>query len=175
MLRIFKTPKAVDAPAKVTKLAIGKPGGIDPETDRWETSVKVYCHACDVYLDHTNPQIAPLVDSVLLAQSASEQSAVAEWELEVQPCEHTLTLDQSTAQMIAQKSLASFTPPRVFSGNRNLRTSPKIQRHFISDIIIALTKYLQARQIVSPKFSNCILISWGFTYSYVKPILVDKR
>lgn len=106
MVRIFKTPKSVDEPVKVTKLAIGKPGGIDPEQDKWETSVKVYCHACDAFLDHTHQQISSMVDSVLLAQSAFEQSAVAEWELEINPCEHTLTLDQSGAQRIAEKSLA---------------------------------------------------------------------
>lgn len=55
VLRILKTPKAVDAPVQVTKLAIGRPGGVDPEADRWETSVKVYCHTCDAFLDYTHP------------------------------------------------------------------------------------------------------------------------
>ena len=77
----------------MTKVAIGKPGGIDAETDKYNTEVKVYCHACAKYLDHTNPQVAPLVDSILLAESAFNQSAVEEWELELKPCEHTLTLD----------------------------------------------------------------------------------
>ena len=66
----------------------------------------MYCHACDKYLNHQDPKVSPLVDSILLAQSAYQQSAVTEWELELQACEHTLTLDQTGAQKIAEKSLA---------------------------------------------------------------------
>ena len=107
VLQIFKTPKKVEGePVKVTKLAIGKPGGIDPEQDRFETAVKVWCHACQTHLDYTHPKISSMVDSVLLAQSAYESAAVTEWELEIKPCEHTLTLDQSQAVKIATKALA---------------------------------------------------------------------
>ena len=77
VVKIFKTPKKLDGEAvKVTKLAIGKPGGIDPETDKFDVSVKVYCYSCNKYLDHTLPQVASLVDSILLAQSAYDQSKV---------------------------------------------------------------------------------------------------
>jgi len=93
VMQIFKTPKKVNEPLKVTKLAIGKPGGIDAETDNWETSVNVWCHSCLTHLDHSHPQISSMVDSILLAQSAFESQAIGEWELEIQPCEHTLTLD----------------------------------------------------------------------------------
>jgi len=54
-------------PAQVTKLAIGKPGGIDADTDKYDTIVQVWCHACQRALDHTRPEVAPLVDSLLLA------------------------------------------------------------------------------------------------------------
>jgi hypothetical protein len=51
-MNIKKTAKAnIDMPTKVTKLAIGKPGGVDPETDRFDTSVTVYCNKCKKYLD----------------------------------------------------------------------------------------------------------------------------
>lgn len=107
VLKIQKVPKAKEGEAvKVTKLAIGKPGGIDPEVDKYDTIVRVFCFSCNAYLDHTNPKIQPLVDSILLAQSAYDQSAVQEWEMELKPCEHTLTLDQSTAKKIADKALA---------------------------------------------------------------------
>lgn len=107
VLRIWKVAKAQEGEAvAVTKLAIGKPGGIDPEVDKYDTIVKVFCFSCNAYLDHTNPKIQPLVDSVLLAQSAYDQGAVAEWEMELKPCEHTLTLDQSTSKKIASKELA---------------------------------------------------------------------
>jgi len=67
VLRIFKTPKTDIEEKKVTKLAIGKPGGVDAETDKFDTSVKVYCHACDTFIDHTIPEVASIVDSILLA------------------------------------------------------------------------------------------------------------
>jgi ubiquitin carboxyl-terminal hydrolase 5/13 len=93
-MNIKKTAKAnIDMPTKVTKLAIGKPGGVDPETDRFDTSVTVFCNKCKKYLDVQHAKIKPTVDSILLAQSANDQSMVAEWELELNPCEHTLTLD----------------------------------------------------------------------------------
>lgn len=86
---------------KVTKLAIGKPGGIDPETDNYEQRVVVHCLACRKNLDVTHPKIQPLVDSVLLAESAHMESAVAEWEQEIKACEHTLMLDQGSASKVA--------------------------------------------------------------------------
>jgi ubiquitin carboxyl-terminal hydrolase 5/13 len=85
---------------KITKLAIGLPGGLDPEAEKWETSVSVYCHHCGKYLDHKVPKIASVVDSVLLAQSAYDAAAVSEWELKLNPCEHTLMLDQSNAKPV---------------------------------------------------------------------------
>jgi hypothetical protein len=94
VLNIYKTPKEVDPEKKkITKLAIGMPGGIDPEADKWETSVSVYCFHCDKYIDYKVPNVASVVDSVLLAQSAYDASAVAEWELKLEPCEHSLTID----------------------------------------------------------------------------------
>jgi len=77
----------------VNKIAIGKPGGIDSETDKWDTTIKLYCYTCNGYLDHENEKIKPIVDSLLLAQSAYDAGQVSEWELEITPCEHTLMLD----------------------------------------------------------------------------------
>ena len=105
-LNIKKVKKESDGPTKVTKLAIGKPGGVDPETDNYDTIVTVYCHKCDKNLDHTNPKVQPLIDSILLASSANDSAMVQEWELELKPCEHTLLLDQSEAKKIATKALA---------------------------------------------------------------------
>lgn len=78
---------------KVTKLAIGKPGGIDAETDKYDTQVYVYCHNCNLKLDHNHASVKPIVDSILLAQSALEASTVQEWELELKECEHIRCLD----------------------------------------------------------------------------------
>lgn len=43
----------------------------------------------------TNPRVASLVDSVLLANSAYNQGAVSEWELELRECPCVANLDQS--------------------------------------------------------------------------------
>jgi hypothetical protein len=75
-MNIKKTRKPSDGSVKVSKLAIGKPGGIDPETDNFETSVTVFCYHCQKHLDINHPKIKPLIDSILLASSANEQSQV---------------------------------------------------------------------------------------------------
>jgi len=111
-LNIKLTPKAAMAdgqmPAqKITKLAIGMPGGIDADTNKFDTSASVCCRLCQAELPLENPQVASMVDSVLLAQSAYNQGAVAEWSLDLRPCEHTLTLDQSAVTgAIDSKALA---------------------------------------------------------------------
>lgn len=84
-------------PAQITKLAIGKPGGIDPDIDNYDTLVSLKCLECNKQLDHTNPIVAGLVDSVLLAQSAYFSSTLQEWELKLESCTHTQNLDQSNA------------------------------------------------------------------------------
>ena len=57
-------------PQEITKLAIGKPGGIDAETDKYETIVSVIDKESGNEIDRTHPKVASLVDSVLLANSA---------------------------------------------------------------------------------------------------------
>ena len=103
LMNIKKVKKegAAQEMQKVTKLAIGKPGGIDPETDNYEVRVIVHCLKCAKNLDVAHPKIQPLVDSVLLAQSANMETQVAEWEQEIRACEHTLMLDQSGATQVA--------------------------------------------------------------------------
>jgi len=45
-IRMVPKPKDDNKLVQVTKLAIGKPGGIDAEQDKYDTVVSVYCHAC---------------------------------------------------------------------------------------------------------------------------------
>ena len=100
-MNIKMTPKAEPAEGedqaaqKITKLAIGKPGGIDADTDKYDTTASVGCKLCNAELPLSNPTVASMVDSILLAQSAYNQGAVCEWELELNPCQHTTNLDQS--------------------------------------------------------------------------------
>ena len=85
---------------EITKLAIGKPGGIDAEQDKYDTSVGVYCYKCAKFLDHRVPKIASIVDSILLAQSAYDADQVGEWEEELKPCKCVASLDQSKVQPV---------------------------------------------------------------------------
>lgn len=64
---LIQEPEERAKPAQITKLAIGKPGGIDPEVDNYDTIVSLKCLACEKQLDHTNPMVAGLIDSVLLS------------------------------------------------------------------------------------------------------------
>jgi len=50
--------------------------------------------------------VAPLVDSVLLSNSAFNQTGVEEWELELKECEHTKNLDQSNAKVVTAEDKA---------------------------------------------------------------------
>lgn len=108
-MNIKMVPKAVtelDKPAEITKLAIGKPGGVDAEADKWETTAEVFCMACKMILSTDNATVANMVKSVMMAQSAFNDTTVSEWELELTPCAHTKNLDQSQSKPIAAKELA---------------------------------------------------------------------
>ena len=41
--KVEKDEDGKPAPEKITKLAIGKPGGIDADTDKYDTTVTVVC------------------------------------------------------------------------------------------------------------------------------------
>jgi len=54
------TPKAQtesgeEAPQKITKLAIGKPGGIDADTDKYDQEVTVICKRCQCTISLEHP------------------------------------------------------------------------------------------------------------------------
>lgn len=112
-MNIKLIPKAVDPVTgnlksqQVTKLAIGMPGGVDAETDKYDTSVVVHCRECNSDIPLAHARVASLVDSVLLANSAYNQSSISEWELELKSCAHIKSLDQSHSSRIAEKNLAS--------------------------------------------------------------------
>ena len=88
----------------MTKLAIGKPGGIHSDATQFDTVVSVWCHECEKKLDHRIPEVAALADSLRRAPSAYDAAQVCEWELELKTCEHTDKLDQSGASKIATKA-----------------------------------------------------------------------
>jgi uncharacterized UBP type Zn finger protein len=82
-----------EKPKEITKLAIGVPGGIDAEADKWLTDVSVFCVACKQELPLEHPKVNALVQSIINSQSAFNESTVTEWELDIQSCVHTNNLD----------------------------------------------------------------------------------
>jgi ubiquitin carboxyl-terminal hydrolase 5/13 len=93
---------------KITKLAIGKPGGADFSDEKWERWMKINCKACNKEFDvEQNPALKELVTSILFKADANEQSNIKAWEQEIFPCEHTLTLEQWESKKIASKMMAT--------------------------------------------------------------------
>lgn len=67
----IKMVRKPDDPAEskeITKLAIGKPGGVDPEQDKYDRVVKVSCLSCKIdEISLENPEVLSIVNSILLA------------------------------------------------------------------------------------------------------------
>jgi len=109
VLNIKLIPKVKDEnkePQKITKLAIGMPGGVDLETDNYDTEVVLKCLQCSSVLDHRQNIVAGLVDSILLAQSAYFVSTIEEWSIDLKTCTHVENLNQDNARKIANKAMA---------------------------------------------------------------------
>lgn len=97
----------VNEPKMITKLAIGKPGGADFSDEKWEQVIEVSCRKCNKSIDYkSNEQLSALVISILNAASESDKSGIQAWEEEINPCEHTLTLQQAENIKIAEKTMA---------------------------------------------------------------------
>ena len=97
----------VNEPKMITKLAIGKPGGADFSDEKWEQIIEVSCRKCNKSINYkSNEQLSALVVSILNAASESDKSGIQAWEEEINPCEHTLTLQQVQNIKIAEKTMA---------------------------------------------------------------------
>ena len=111
MLNIKEKKKIKDdkseEPKQITKLAIGKPGGADFSGDEWEQILEVKCLICKKSFEYEKDEtIKSLVTSILNAASENQKDDIKAWEMEIFPCEHTLTLVQNEGIKIAEKSIA---------------------------------------------------------------------
>ena len=94
-------------PQKITKLAIGKPGGAEIEGEDYEEKIEVKCLVCKKILPYEkDDDIKNLVNSILNASSENEKKAQEEWELTICPCEHSNNLEQSEGISLDEKNLA---------------------------------------------------------------------
>lgn len=90
----------------ITKLAIGVEGGIDGSKSHDIVSEAHYEFIGPGQSPIKPEEVQKLIQSIVDCDSAYKQAEVQAWELQIVPCEHTLTLDQSKAKIIAKKELA---------------------------------------------------------------------
>lgn len=92
--------------AQITKLAIGKEGGIDADKKFEVETAYQYRYLGQGESPIKEAELAGLIKSVLEAETASKKTEIEAWEAQILPCEHTLTLNQETAKPIARRDLA---------------------------------------------------------------------
>lgn len=102
---LIKNEKKEEENQSITKLAIGKPGGADFSDEKWEQWIEVYCHVCKVTVDYKNNQsLSNTVNYIINSSSATESESIKAWEIEIKPCEHTLTLQQEHKKIESKMS-----------------------------------------------------------------------
>jgi ubiquitin carboxyl-terminal hydrolase 5/13 len=80
---------------------------IKAETDaeRYDTRTEVHCFECDLHdLSDAGP-LDQVVQGVLKANTFAQQEEVKAWELELQPCDHTIFMEQEPAREIPSGTL----------------------------------------------------------------------
>ncbi|CAE6345542.1 unnamed protein product [Rhizoctonia solani] len=97
-LNFRRTPKPKtqrgDSEPPLKRLAIVE----EHDADKYDTVTALRCWACNSLADPgIAPNVVPLTSGVAASLSSARQSEVKAWEEELEPCEHTLTLDQSAA------------------------------------------------------------------------------
>jgi ubiquitin carboxyl-terminal hydrolase 5/13 len=92
-LRVLSTPKAAEQQLEITKLAIGVEGGAVGEVE-YETSYRVWCSWCGAASAEGEKALAAQVKSLINTDSPFKKQSLASWEVELLPCEHSLTLQQ---------------------------------------------------------------------------------
>ncbi|KXT02286.1 hypothetical protein AC578_243 [Pseudocercospora eumusae] len=90
-----------EPPEKISKLEIKA----ETEEDRYDTKTEVKCFQCNVSAISKDGKVGEVVQSVLKANTFSQQEEVKAWQLELQPCEHTYLLDQEPSRQIPSGDL----------------------------------------------------------------------
>eukprot|EP00741_Cyanophora_paradoxa_P017291 tig00020961_g16701.t1 len=99
--------KAEARPQKITKVAIGVPGGAGAEADEYDFETKVLCFQCGTEVERTAGKLPGVIDGVVAAPTAAKQEELKAWENEISACQHTKGLQQDpAAPQLAAKSLA---------------------------------------------------------------------
>lgn len=91
--------------SEITKLAIGKPGGADllGLGERFEKKLTLFCYNCSCNIStEANSLVSNTVKYIVNSSSSTESDSIKAWELEINPCEHTLTLVQENKKIISK-------------------------------------------------------------------------
>ncbi|KAL4447002.1 hypothetical protein ABPG74_014974 [Tetrahymena malaccensis] len=94
---IERPPQQQEEQQDLTKLAIGKPGGAIANQIEYDEIYTLRCLACNKNLD--NQLLDGVIKSIQQENSAFKKQDICEWELDIQPCEHTLTIEQIPKDM----------------------------------------------------------------------------
>ena len=87
-------------------MAIGVPGGADVSGDEWEEKTSLFCRGCNKTLDYNGDEkLTPIITSLLQSPSENEKESIKEWELKINPCEHTLLLQQEPGRDLSKDSI----------------------------------------------------------------------
>ena len=90
---------------EITRLAIGLEGGANANQALYDYVYKVICQACHQNVEQD--KFANLIKSIAEVDSAYMKTEVAAWELQIFPCEHTLTLQQEQPKQLPSNELAN--------------------------------------------------------------------
>lgn len=103
-LNIRRTRKQItrdEPPAKMTKLAIAA----ETEADRYDYHTVPKCLECNTEIDAAHPNVAPVVQGIMAANTFARQEEVKAWEQELTSCEHILMLQQQESRKIESGDL----------------------------------------------------------------------
>ena len=91
---------------KITKIAVGVPGGAETESDEYEDKVEIICMKCNKVIPHENDdKLKNLVLGIINSSSEAQKNDIKAWEEKIIPCEHTLTLEQIIGKMLTEDDL----------------------------------------------------------------------
>jgi ubiquitin carboxyl-terminal hydrolase 5/13 len=92
-VRIQSVKKAGEEKKEITKLAVGVKGGAVGE-DEYETNHQLWCLRCGKLVPEGEAKLEAQIKSLINTDSPFKKQTLAVWELEIHPCEHSLTLQQ---------------------------------------------------------------------------------
>ena len=91
---------------KITKLAVGLPGGAELEEDQYDQKIEIKCLNCNKIIPHeNNEKLNSLIISIINSSSEAQKSEIKAWEEKIYPCEHTLTLVQNNGKILTENEL----------------------------------------------------------------------